>query len=1380
MNKEQYIKKICDILLGIERTVQAYNRLGMFDINEFCEDFYCEFLNKVYDANFENVNFETKNAAYVDLVDRKNGECIQVTSQNTADKIEYTINNFISSEMYKTYNRLYFIMIAGKKETRKKFDTQDKFVFNNKRDIIDATDLCEVIRKKDDLLDIKAILEFLELQTKINPVICNFEDITKSEEVIDKNYIERKVCALDKYNEFYTNNANYIDLFELSKNEQKIIILSDAGYGKSELLKNLNNQINQNEFELCAFYFRLNKYTNQKIEELKPEAYNSVPNSAVVFILDAFDEIEENNKNTFLKNLEFFLERNSDTKVILSCRTNFYKAGKNPSTNYIKDFKPYLLLPFNQDDIKFLLNKNEIVYDKFVDEINNKGLSNLISNPFYLIKAITKYKTDNVLPVRNRFIKELIYDTFEFDKDKYNTTKELDDEKNLLYRVLKSVALFMECLGRNYITKEELETIINNKEHIALLKFSGIWTKNNDNYSFTHNNFGEFLASELMKTFDIEDIKKLITYESNPRMINESWLNTISFLVDDYKNVELKNWLVETMPECLYYFEKNDINEETRILMFKNVFEIFEQKRIWLPNSLMYRNESFIDFIGASETVDYLLSKIQENKHYTIVYNALSVLMNFKSLYNKENEVKKILLEICNCDTYYSQAKRYALTILADNDLITDDELLIIIENNKNAENQYLRTGYFYCINKFGLNLSNYQVVTNKFEIVKKGLTASWNDDEDNEDDINLMDEGLEYDKCFSNIKDIETFIKIIDFIEQLDRKQILHSLSETIIKNICWSFINLYPNNNESFDYILKFYLIFENNFDNDGLKIIPEELDKIGLRLELFKGYMKLDKKRRFYSDYYLIDNNCLEYFISEYENKKYNDERAKEILYNSNTNNSSYKKLNTIYAERTGVNVIEERSKGNKKEISPGNYKQDFFNSIFNQEKFLEVFDEFLTSLNKVEITKDDIKNIEYDFFSNNEKLECMEDFLRHFQTKDDKITKEKLLNMDWTYFQISYIHYMLNHNEELSVDDKQKEYIYELCLNELKNISFENSITYKENGKSFTTNRLNIYIWYFRFRFDFVFPENVLLDMLDFDWTMPDYKTTGIDYIINSVPKEKIDERIISNIENKIMYDKVLNNHIEYCIENNLRNLSSNIEQYLLNSELQPFEKDSTVDYLIFDLGAQTFIDKYMDKINYDTHLLCLEKLYNSDKDVLISYLNNKILETNEEKEILEYSRYLINCNELSGLKAYYDVVSKKMRNPDVSHSNSITNAISKVNDIQLLDLICDLFLLTFNKDFKDSRFESIYNGCKNAFINIGLYDDNYEKTINKLNEMVNQNSDIQNIGFTYYIIDELTLKHYQNNQATKDINQIINEINSIISKKPKSTGIIINF
>jgi hypothetical protein len=505
----------------------------------------------------------------------------------------------------------------------------------------------------------------------------------------------------------------------------------------------------------------------------------------------------------------------------------------------------------------------------------------------------------------------------------------------------------------------------------------------------------------------------------------------------------------------------------------------------------------------------------------------------------------------------------------------------------------------------------------------------------------------------------------------------------------------------------------------------------------------------------------------------------ERAKEILYNSDVNNSNYKKLNNIYFERTGFNVIEEKNKSSMKNISEGNFKQDFFNSLFNQQEFLNVFDEFLIALNKTEITIEDIRSIEYDFFANNEKLECMEEFLKHFQSKDNIITKENLLSMDWNFFQISYIQYMLSHNDELIADNNQKQYIFELCLLMLKKVSFKNSIIYKENGKSFTTNKVNIYIWYLRFRFDFIFPEDILIDMLDFDWTMNDYKEVGIDYIKQNVSKDKISKRIVSNIKDKTMYDKVLNNHINYCIENNLFGLSEYLEKYLLNPDLQPFEKSTTIDYLLLDLGAELFIDKYLDIVNYDTQLLCLEKIFNINKRALVSYLNNKIVSTIEENKILEYARYLISCNGMLGLKAYYKIVSEKMRNPDKSFNNYITTALSKVNNIQMLDIICDLFLLTFNKKFKDSKFESIYNGCKNAFINIGLYEDNYEKTINKLNAIIKNNSRVFNIGFTYYIIDELTLKHYQNNQNTKDISRIIEEINSIVSKKPEATGIIIN-
>lgn len=1369
MSKEKEMNKICDILTKLELTIQYKNSIGMFDINKYCEDFYCGLLNKVYNYNLSNVNFEEKNSKYIDLGDEDLKICIQVTSRKDAEKIYGTLKKFNESDLVNIYDRFIFFLIAGKGDRIKKSKVAGKLSFDIENDIKNNQNVLKDIYILDDGKR-KIVLDYLLQQESENPIIFDYSKIDKIKYPIVEEYLDRKVCLASIYKTLYVSESNYENLENSIRIHKRIVLLSDAGMGKSELCKKVSNIINDN-VEKCAFYYRLNNYTNQAINELKPKEYKSAPNGGITFILDAFDEIEDKNKNTFIKNLNDFIDRNPETNIIVTSRTNFYK-----NDNYFNNFKTYRLIPFCDKDIRFFLKKMDVNYDEFMKEVLNKNLLHFLSSPLYLLKVIKKYKSVKILPNKKMFVKEMVIDAFKFDESKYITTKDLENDKDRLYKLLGIVGLCIQCLGKNTLTKEELCEIFPTTDDRKLLEYSGIWAKDGSEFSFTHNNFGEFLASEILKDFSLEDIKKLVTYENQENEIKDTWINTLSFLLDTYDGEKLKKWVLEVLPDGIAYLEKNDFDEKTRANIFKSFFEIYEQKKIWLSSNLLYGNNSnFIDFISSKEVLEFLMDKIKENRHYTIVYNALSIIMNFQNLYSKDEDIKKQMLDLSISKKYTSQSKRYALMVLADNQLIDEENLLNIIEKNKTIEDAYIRTGYFYTLEKIGLTERNIHVIFDKMNIVHKGLASVSYADDEYDKDINLLDEHIQFDKLFLNLTSYELLEKVVLHFEDLSRREILNYLSEKMLENICFSFLNIYEKNPKSFDLILRLYMVCSENYDNAGLKVIPLELDKAGLRLDLFKAYISLDKKRRFYSDYYLVDNNCLNYFIDEYIKGNYDDELAREILSSSNIDNEDYKKLNNIYFDKTGEDYLENRTR----KIKAGCSKQDFFNTLFNINDFIDCFNEFKRESKLDNITSEKVKKIDYMVFEDNEKLREMQHFL--WGVKKEKVINEEYIrtfNWDWVILNETYQYLTMDKN--IKISEEQKNIISVICEEKALEINFENSITYKESGEGFSTSHINIYLWYFRNKFDLLYPENVLLDMLDFDWTMEDYRHVGIDYILNSVPEEKVQARIINNIKTKIMYDGVLKNQVDYCIQKQIKGLSVCLEKYLLDDKLSTYQKENVINYLLFNSGADSVVKNYLNKVNFETENLIIQKIYELEPTKIIEYLEEKLKYETEDSKIILYSKYLIKCNKLSGLKSYQKLLIKNKKDIDKSFNDSLKDALSKVNSIELLDTIIEMFLLTFNKDFKDNRFDSLYNGCKNAMINIGLSDiknSSYDVTTKRLNEMIEKNKEVENIGFSYYIIEELKQKYNQLNQPNKDISSIVQEINVIFAKNRRSKGIV---
>lgn len=207
IKKEMYLKDIADSLALLSREVEILNCVNFYDINIVAEDFFAELLNLIYGYNLKNLNVVEKNAIAIDLFDEKKRICIQVTSDNSSEKIKETIHKFIEKQNYSKYDRLVVLILTKKKKYTTAFDTDSKFRFDRAKDIIECEDLMKVVRGKN-VEELQILNEFLSSQfckkvyetkatqaSEIDTIIDLIEYITKNrtfkkrlDTVIDPDY----------------------------------------------------------------------------------------------------------------------------------------------------------------------------------------------------------------------------------------------------------------------------------------------------------------------------------------------------------------------------------------------------------------------------------------------------------------------------------------------------------------------------------------------------------------------------------------------------------------------------------------------------------------------------------------------------------------------------------------------------------------------------------------------------------------------------------------------------------------------------------------------------------------------------------------------------------------------------------------------------------------------------------------------------------------------------------------------------------------------------------------------------------------------------------------------------------------------------------------
>ena len=97
MNSHRLKENIKLYLSRFETLVRISSLNNEFDINKHSENFLIPFLNSIYGWNLINANKLDKNAKSIDLVDFKRKIAIQISSDNSLEKIKTTFKNFFNA-----------------------------------------------------------------------------------------------------------------------------------------------------------------------------------------------------------------------------------------------------------------------------------------------------------------------------------------------------------------------------------------------------------------------------------------------------------------------------------------------------------------------------------------------------------------------------------------------------------------------------------------------------------------------------------------------------------------------------------------------------------------------------------------------------------------------------------------------------------------------------------------------------------------------------------------------------------------------------------------------------------------------------------------------------------------------------------------------------------------------------------------------------------------------------------------------------------------------------------------------------------------------------------------------------------------------------------
>ncbi|PFU01713.1 hypothetical protein, partial [Bacillus thuringiensis] len=963
---------------------------------------------------------------------------------------------------------------------------------------------------------------------------------------------------------------------------------------------------------------------------------------------------------------------------------------------------------------------------------------------------IDYYKINNYIPknkaeIIDKVIKNSINEKLNELEDDilFKETYELET----VYFDLQKISLVMESLQSNFLTNKQLMAIIPNKEIRHVIKNLSIikrrFYNNNISFQFVHNNYNEYLAADALKNKNLNDILQLITIDESPDFnILTSWKNTISFLLYLRDNQDLIENLIKTDPSMLLDLEVGRLTTQQSNLIFKALYEKYSLRNIWLGD-----NPSDLAKLAMnSETYSYLKDKIISSSNNMNKYNAVYIIRYFKEYaeINLKNTLIDLVLNI-DINTELRTVSLSTLTSLyqVDNELV--NAVLPILQEKENVG---LIGSFFRFLTKYPTVDDYIEFIIEHIPLMHFALDST----------IHLSNYAI-YD-CIEKLQSLEAIIKLLDyFIENTQTLRDIHIddlipsiVSKALIyqeSSVVWNKMRELLRKSDIISPHKAMYTIF-NFFVASGT--LNQLFNSFYNRAEI--------KKDRYY--YKMIALSMTEENIQRLISDKKDDVISENEIMNIIFEMRVYHQGEGFVEKLIHDLNIEEPTPKNYEEIQ-NNKLVELIEIIFSKEKFLAEVKKIFKGEEKEELC---VNDLEFDKMWDNLKGEekynsiVVKSLRERLETKSITFDEVKASITDYDLFTLNEAYNIKINNPKVEFSKEQREKISQICYDKIRHVDFNKAITYMEDGLSFGLTYVPL--WFFNRLFNLQYSENILLDMISFDYFIKN-SYVGIKYIEEYVSLSLIQERILSNLINKDIRGQILHNHLSFCKEYKVRDSIEIIKKLLSSSKLSNNDKLECLKTLIYLDVEILFLKELMmsteDEEIFDTCATYLMQLeFQETQDLLIESLEKK------ENIALKSAAHLINYQNIEGITYYINYIRKQKKYVPVTSQM----LIQQISNIEALELLFNLLNDVARNEIKQERFERLQGEIVSAFKNIAVKDANsLKKVLKGILEFIDQNKEDIELDYFHAIYDDI-LKFYKSNyKMNNDIYTALTTVNRIL-------------
>ena len=1138
------------------------------------------------------------------------------------------------------------------------------------------------------------------------------------------------------------------------------MLIGDAGSGKTIELERVAHYFSQENASFYSLVIHLNTFSDQNIVDMLPEDWSNIPENQWLIIMDGLDEIESKNKKDAIRKIEFFSERYPASTILISCRTNFYQTEKKPYPGTLTGFESYRLLDLEYEQIQLYVDSNLFsMANKFFDKIKRNYLVSLLNNPFYLITLVALFKDENALPEQRAMIYEKLFlARIKLDERHFRTTIDLEEQKEAIIKNLESVALGMECLGRNYLSEDEYKQLVPDLSSRELIKHCTAWKREgveDTKWQFEHNNIQEYLAARILSSQHLSTIKTFVSFKPEYKKIIPSWVNTVSFLISISTDSNFINWILEIEPEICLKSEPDKVLKDVRIKIFKSIFNRYKEKQILIDRD-RFRSDELARFGQSDEILKFLLEEAQNISHPTTLSNAIEIIREMIISPDFKDPVRKILVEAALNKfkiPVNESIQCHALIALSYLKFDTKDIVDRIVATLKDSYGDWVRYGLYYFLHE-----SEY--LDDYIDIFLDGIHSA-RIDYPSGGHSRLANERWELKQGLEKVKSSSAIKKIIEYFINNESE-----LNNLFIGNHDISFMaelatKAYKQDPTLFNLVIDFSLSMIDNHHNEEAAQFLTFYEKTSTKLDAFMIGMK--KESPYLGDFLadLADEKSIEFFINQYAQGNVVEDLVWKFL------NALRWKNNKIFKPF----YVEINQKSNDKfilkpvpdwdKIRKDRRDRDI-NLIFNKENLLNEIKLIFETEGKKFLTTKELFSLRTKSWPNQYYSDLACDVLREIAYGNDTITIEMVdktfTESFWDWFRISKIYDKYRTYKELELAKPQKDWIAEWCYSHLSKVDFKTAITKSDERISIRMDA--IFIWYFFRKFDLKYPKNILLDMLYFD-----YEDTGIEYLEKHLLEIEMTSRILKNLNEGVLLDHVLKNHIDYCKRHKMKEIIKYALKEINNQdrayEIRRISLDAVYE-LSEDLSG---LEKTLPEIKDDFKWQVINELMKSKSEKIKPFLKELFQKGNGEDR-LKVAEYLIKCQDLDALRFYVAWIKE---HKDISRQSFDSSPLRALKIHEAIPMLMELLDLTYRENLHQSDpFERLDRLVLDSLTSIALVsDDSYLKVKKNMGKYIYQYSSIyQDIHWLNAFLDQLEQKYYINKSERLEISDVLRKLNAI--------------